>query len=223
MPDHLNYSDKDVEMLTVLVKPPHQRNFLISLVYIPPSADKTRAIGVIESLDFSDKRYRKAVRIIAGDFNMDAAGSSKRQRENALIKSVEGKLHLSQLIKKPTRITTTNSSLIDLLFLSIPDLNNVLKSESIDYNISDHNMICLIYKKEHSVKQNISFTFRATKQYNRAILLHRLEKYDWTEFYEARDPEDAWGHLYTAYITVLNEIAPFQPKDNVPYRDEFNL
>lgn len=36
LPDKFNYSDPDLEMLTVLVKPPNQKNFLLSLIYVPP-------------------------------------------------------------------------------------------------------------------------------------------------------------------------------------------
>lgn len=130
MPEHLNHSNKDLEMLTVLVKPTHQKNFLISLIYIPPSADKIQAINIIESTNFVDKRHMRSVRIIAGDFNMDATGANKRQEESSLIKSLEGKLQLVQLIKKPTRVTLKNYSLIDLLFLSLSDTKNVLESDS---------------------------------------------------------------------------------------------
>lgn len=215
-PDCLNHSSKDIELLTVLIKPMHQKNFLVSLIYIPPSADKTLAIETLESLSFPDKKYERAVRIIAGDFNMDASGINNRHKESALIKSLEGKLKITQLIKKPTRVTTKNSSLIDLLFISVSNISNVMKSDSVEYNISDHNLIYLVYKKEHSPKQITSFTFRSRKGYNLAILLHKLDNWDWGGFYEIRDPEYAWNSLYNAYNTVLNEIAPLLTKNKSP-------
>ena len=46
---------------------------------------------------------------------------------------------LSQLINKPTRSTTTSSSLIDLLFTTVPELFN--RSGCEELGISDHEMI----------------------------------------------------------------------------------
>lgn len=87
--------------------------------------------------------------------------------------------------------------------------------------ISDHNLIYLVYKKDQASRQSVSFKFRSNKKYNRAILLHKLENWDWTSFYETRNPETAWAILYNAYISVLNDIAPFQTKNNVPSHDEW--
>lgn len=176
---------------------------------------------MIKSLDLKEKKFQKAAGIIAGDFNLDAAGSSSRQKDGELLKSLEGKLHLDQLIRKPTRVTVKKSSLIDLLFLSINDIKNVFESDSVEYNISDHDLIYLVYKKEQTTRPSTSFSFRSRKKYNRAVLMYRLENWDWSDFYEASTPDAAWTLLHKAYIEVLNDIAPFQTKENVPYRDEW--
>lgn len=133
-------------MLSILIKPAKQKNFLVSLVYIPPSSRKEIAVEKIISLKVVGTSLRNAVRLIGGDFNMEAALSGKREKERALLNSIECKLNLKQLIKKPTRITSKVSSLIGLIFISTAEINMVQNCDSLDYNVSDHNLIWMAYK-----------------------------------------------------------------------------
>lgn len=48
-----------------------------------------------------------------------------------------------------------------------------------------------------------------------------LKNADWAPFYQLTDPEQAWEFLYNIYLKVLNELAPYVTKKNVPYKDEW--
>lgn len=222
LPMEFNHSDKNLELLTILLKPKNQINFLVSLVYIPPAADRNVALDIISSLDFSGiKDYRKAVRIIAGDFNMEYRGGKKRNMDCQLLKTFESRLGLTQLINKPTRILKESASLIDLIFTSNTAVSNISESASMNYNISDHNIVWFNYKKETVSRPNVSFTFRSKNKYNLAVLLHKLENANWTQFYQATNPVQAWDCLYNVYLNTLNELAPYVSKKNVPFKDEW--
>lgn len=70
--DECNHSSTDLEMLSVLVKPHHQRNFLVITIYIPPTAKKSHALNIVETNltrlinNYGDKLHL----IIGGDFNI---------------------------------------------------------------------------------------------------------------------------------------------------------
>lgn len=132
LPDQCHHSDKDLELLTVLVKLNNQRNFLVSLIYIAPTAENETSINLIKALDYPNKKaYRNAVRIIAGDFNMDYLSDKRQINEGQQLKCLEQYL-----------------------------------------NVSDHNLVCTIYKKEALTRLKVTFTFRAKNRHNWAILMH---------------------------------------------------
>lgn len=173
LPSDFNSSDKNLELLTILLKPKNQTNFIVSLVYIPPTADKEISINTITALDFSTKKiHRNAVRIVAGDFNMDFKAGNKRHKDCQLLKNFEQKVGMTQLIKERTRVSKNTASLIDLIFISNAEARNVSGSVSITYNVSDHNLVWMNYKKDTISRPNVSFTFRSKTKYNRAVLMH---------------------------------------------------
>lgn len=139
-------SDENLEMLTLIIKPMHQRNFIVSLVYIPPTADKAVAIERIKQL--SSTNNRTTIRVIAGDFNMEYSGALKRQKDYNLLQSLERSFALSQIVNKATCTTSTTSSLINFIFVSMKALENISLKAVFHYNVSDHNIVCLSYKKE---------------------------------------------------------------------------
>lgn len=120
----LNVLSHDLEMLTILIKLDHQRNFLVSLVYVPPSANKPLAIEIIKTT-MLDPCNNPPLRLVAGDYNMEYMENKKRNSEGVLLRSLEHALGLSQLVRQPTRVTTKSSSLIDLLFFSTSGTLNI--------------------------------------------------------------------------------------------------
>lgn len=124
-------------------------------------------------------------------------------------------------IKTPTRIANKSSSLIDLIFVSPSILRSITASSTIEYNVSDHDIIFLIYKKETITKEKVTFTYRSLKNFNLALLLHRLDTTDWGDFFAANNPNDCWNILYQKYLSILNSIAPFITKTNVPAKDDW--
>lgn len=174
--DDLNSSDINLEMLTILIKPDHQRNFLVSLVYIPPSADKSLAIEQIKSTN-KVIDGTSSLRLIAGDFNMDYSAKTRRATENVLLRDLERSLGLTQMISSPTRVTTSTASIIDLIFFSTTHTDNISRCVVTDMNISDHRAVCLAYKKDSIKVPRTSFTFRRKNKYNLAVLLHNFDQY----------------------------------------------
>ena len=77
--------------------------------------------------------------IIIGDFNCNL-----QQNEQTELKDIMRNNILKQMINEPTRCTMNTETLIDLAFVS--DESKIANSFSVEYAISDHQLIGIIRK-----------------------------------------------------------------------------
>ena len=89
--------------------------------------------------------------LIIGDINCNILKSPRDSNTNKLM-FLTVLYNLEQLIKEPTRVTNTLSSLIDLILTNQP--NNISNSGVIDLGMSDHSSIYAV-KKQQQVYQNV--------------------------------------------------------------------
>lgn len=212
------YSTSDIEMLTVLIKPEKQRNIILTVVYIPPSANKKVAVqelaARLERLNIKNKIYQ----LVGGDFNIDSGPKSSKNDSN-LIKLFESKLNLKQLITIPTRTTVKSASIIDLIYVS--DSEVTIMSGVAKCNFSDHDFVYLALKKPPFKKEKVSFQYRDIKNLNVAALNHFFESYDWTNLYNSNDSETCWNLLLNTYTYGVDMYAPLISVNNVLKREEW--
>lgn len=221
-PDHLNVSNANLELLSVKVKIPNQRDFVISTVYLPPSGKKIEALQMISNNieEFCKTIKTNAVVVLGGDFNLnyavtrDGIGSDRE-----LLLEFGRKNGFSQVISSYTRTTVKSCKTIDLIFTNNIDL--MYSSGVIPYNVSDHDLVYIVYKKPISKCDSTSFTFRSLRDYNLAILYHRLNAIDWTDFYQSSDPSTCWKIMHENFLATVNVLAPFVEKKNVPSRNDW--
>lgn len=206
--DIYNVSNSDIELFSLIINMPKQKNFIFTVVYIPPNANHTKALEEIEKCSVLYKEG-KSHWIIGGDFNLDYAGKGSRVSEKKALINFEQRNNMHQVIKNPTRTTSKAQSLIDLIFTSANEI--VTHAGTICYNISDHDMIYAVFKKKvmTDIKPDMIFKCRNMKNYKVAQLLHKLTSLDWTPLYQNRNSTECWKIIYTNYLTSLNEIAPF--------------
>ena len=100
--------------------------------------------------------------IILGDLNCDGLDSSCH--EYAAINSFTREMNLQQLIKEPTRITTTTESLLDVILVSDPSY--VRKSGAINFPISDHLPVYVVLKLKSPKIFPHYITVRSYKNYD---------------------------------------------------------
>lgn len=212
--DIYNISNNDIELYSLKIHLPKQKNFIFTIVYIPPKSNYLHALTL---LDECSNLYKegKSHWVIGGDFNLDYTGKGSRVAEKKALVNFEQRNNLFQLIRRPTRITLKTESLIDLIFTS--DHAFVSQAGKIVYNASDHDMIYVIFLKKTvtNTKPDMSFTCRNMKNYKVAQLHHKLSMIDWTPLYQNRNSTECWDTLYEKYLVSLSETAPFiEIKDN---------
>lgn len=121
----------------------------------------------------------------------------------------------------PSRTTKKTESLIDLVFVS--DIELVSKSGIIPCNISDHDLVFVVFKKKsiNTKKELIYYEGRQMSNYTTARLHSKLVDYNWNEFYACRDSTLCWEKLYESYTQVLNDICPIKTFRSRPKQEEW--
>ena len=71
---------------------------------------------------------------------------------------------MKQMIDKPTRVTQTTSSLIDILLSSNPDSH--IKTGVFEYGLSDHYVIYTLFDTSHQLRKHKECRFRNYNKFN---------------------------------------------------------
>lgn len=126
-----------------------EMNFIVICIYRKPSTNVEFFDQLKLLLDFCCPN--KEI-ILIGDFNIN--WDSKKERKN--LKQITDLFNMVQLIDKPTRITNTSKTRIDLLFTNKTE--RILKTYHFLTGLSDHNAIFFTRKltKAHFQKSRTS-------------------------------------------------------------------
>lgn len=133
----------------------------VSVVYRPGYLnikDLTKALT--RFLDKTD--LDKVETIILGDFNVDY--SAKRNPLRRRLDEFAFSFNLTQIISKPTRVTETSKSTIDLILVN--NTHKIVQCDVLDSSISDHNVIFCVVKGGVKRLPPKVFEYRSFKSLN---------------------------------------------------------
>ena len=195
----------NIETLWAEVTLPNSKPVLICTVYRPPNACS-------EWIDLFEKELSVAQTtgfefLLMGDFNIDMKSCSNNKWLN-LIQLFD----LSQLVKDPTRITESTSSIIDHVYTS--DLGNVTECFVSPYAISDHFPICFTRKVNVKIPKadHVVTSYRCFKAFDETAFLVDLED-DLRHFEINQDTvDDDFGALHAIIINLLDKYAPIKTR-----------
>jgi len=114
---------------------------------------------------------------------------------------------LTQLIKEPTRVTKTTSSILDLILVS--DQNKISHSGVSCIGVSDHQLtFCTRKIKKNPVNKHNGVKLRSLKNYTKENFENKLEQVNWNEVTVCDNVDTAWSIFKTKLLSVIDEIAP---------------
>lgn len=201
----LNISTLDIEMLITELKIGHVKKMIIVNCYRPPSGKITECFDEIEeSLDKIDKLEEFEL-YVNGDFNI--AYNMPDSTEHKRLKIFERKYNLTQLIKTPTRCTSNTRNILDLMLTTS---NYIISSGSEEVNISDHQPVWLIRKKQQDKPTFVDFECRCFANYDKTSYQNDLLTYDWGNYYSENCPNNLWVELVSTIITIADRHCPFK-------------
>ena len=114
----------------------HCKGILIATIYRPPDTSKYlhKDFNAVFNSMMTKASGESKEMIILGDMNINFLMPG----DNKDLKSVFELFGLKQIIKKPTRITETTSTLIDAVLTNTP--SNITDTDVIATSIGDHDM-----------------------------------------------------------------------------------
>ena len=114
---------------------------------------------------------------------------------------------LTPLIDEPSRVTSTSSSIIDLICVSHTD--NVLQSGVLPFGLSDH---CITYCTRKVPKQffgtHNTVKVRSLKNYTCEKFINELRKIDWFQVLNCENVDTAWQNFKVLFVHVIDVVAP---------------
>ena len=133
----------NVEAICLEIQKPNAKPIIISTWYRPPGSKSElleRFELFLQNIDNENKET-----IITGDFNINLLPKENELSVAERFKELLNTFQLQQLINKPTRITETTKTLIDLIICKTNDLK-IIESGVIDLGISDHSLVYVCRK-----------------------------------------------------------------------------
>ena len=152
---------------------------------------------------------------ILGDFNINLFSKQKYifHQMNTQSMSPEVKNYfqfcslygLEQLIKSPTRVTCSTSSLIDHILTTFPE--RVSQQGIIDVELSNHQLIyCTRKLSPTKVETHEQITFRSLENYAAEAYKESLGKENFS------DMNKAYENFIQKLVSVIDKLAPFKTK-----------
>ena len=157
----------NIEAPWVEISLPNAKPFLICTVYRPPSSNSEWIDQFEEELSIAQATGLEV--ILMGDFNIDDTVNSNKKWQHLI-----DLFDLFQMIREPTRVTETTSTIIDHVYTSHPD--NIIESFVSPYSISDHFPVCFTRKISNRISKSkhVTTKYRCFKNFNEDVFVANL-------------------------------------------------
>ena len=133
----------NIEAICLEIKKPNTKPILISTWYRPPNSN-TKWLDKFEFF-LQNVDNENIETVITGDFNIDLLPKENESGIKRRLLELPTTYQLHQIIDKPTRITESTKTLLDLIICKTSDLKTIA-SGVINLGISDHNLVYISRK-----------------------------------------------------------------------------
>ena len=190
-----------------IVSSKHAKSHLISCMYRPPSARIDYYNGI---LDILEKATSEDMEIsLFGDLNYNYVFDESLSSNP--IHYLESLYGLNQLIREPTRVTKTTSTLLDVVLATSGDSH--VSNKVFKFTISDHYMIYTCIKDIIKSNTHRTIKFRSYKSFNVDDFLYEMSANP--TFKEIKNGsikcvESAWSLWKDGFTETCNSHAPLR-------------
>ena len=197
-------SDSGLHQLWIQIQHKKLKSLLLCVTYRPPS---TAALCLEQDLM---PKYIQALSlgkdiVLLGDLNCDLLCDNSNAEA---LRSFCTSTNTTQLITKPTRVTVSSSTLIDVILVSNPEL---AKSQGIlDITISDHFLVYAVLDLKAPKPATTKISTRSFKTYNTKDFAEDMSHIPWDTTnlpINIDDKLDAFNDLFQA---CLDDHAPIK-------------
>ena len=181
---------------------------VVGVIYKPPKIPYGVLATIQESLAYITTKYEHV--IISGDFNINFLAPDSYPTIFFQMNVCEP-FGLTQMVKDPTRVTSTTSTLIDLLLVSHSE--NVKKCGVIDVpGISDHCCVYMAYSIHKPKFKPKTFTKRDFSKFKQDDFLRDIRSAPFELIYSVHEDnlDDQATIFENIFCSVLDKHAPFK-------------
>ena len=147
---------KHIESLWIKVKLSSDY-IVVGIMYRPPSANVCYYNAILDQLDYVHAQFDKV--ILMGDLNYNYDFNVSLSSNP--LHNIETMYDMKQLVTKPTRVTLTTSTLLDIILSNVPQLH--IKTDVYETSMSDHYLVYSLLQDKHNVYEEREITFRNYK------------------------------------------------------------
>ena len=203
-----DFEHKSTECLWIEIFFKNTKSLLIACYYRPPNTSKYLSKDFNDALNetlLSAQKENKEM-ILLGDFNMNYL----KKDDSKEVKSVINVNGFKQMIKKPTRITQSTQTLIDIIATNNPSTISKIIVEPV--SISDHELIGCVRKLNNIKYSPTTIRTRDYKNYVPDTLVKDVEQINWELLYQCKDAETAANIFTTTLQNLFDKHAPIKTK-----------
>lgn len=174
-----------------------------------PDSDRGKEIfynSLEKLLNLLSTKYKHKNIVLGGDFNVDFSNNNKKKLElqNLVLTS-----NFHQLVNEPTRITSTTSTCLDLIFVNFK--KNKCKVIVDEFGCSDHKGVILSTPFRAEDPPQFSFLKRFFNEKNIENFKVALMDIDWNKVIKPERDINANYNLFLDTLqTLLNKYIPFK-------------
>ena len=209
-------SESGVHQLWLLAQHRKLKSLLVCITYRPPDTP----ISFLN--DDLMPAYTQALLLnkdiyLTGDLNCDVLPENYNSEGWALL-SFYTDVNATQLIDKPTRVTATSRTLIDIITVSNPGL--VRTSDVQELTISDHYLVyaSLDLKFKVPKQSKISITIRTFKNYVAKELAEYISRIPWDSLELLNSIDEKVEAFNDLFMACLDKHAPLKSLRTNPSR-----
>ena len=200
---------------------PKTKPFTVGIFYRPPN--QNNFVDNI-SIDFNKLLPEEKEIYFLGDFNINILFNGKSILDNTKNIDIDSPaasfiakqynelcslFSLKQLIKEPTRITSSSSTLIDHILTN--STQKISQSGVIDTTLSDHQMVYCTRKalrmKTHAHKK---IKCRSFKDFTVDIYLDALKSCNFPNYENFQNIDEAYSDFLNKFMNIINTLAPLR-------------
>lgn len=178
---------------------------IIGCIYRHPKAPSTSFEYIVDILR-TISMHKKTL-FVLGDLNDDLLS-----RDSKLARIIANN-KFSQIIDKPTRVTPTSATLLDVIITNQPDI--IINSEIVPQVVADHDLISVSADISKPKRTLITKTFRDLGEYNsdnlRSLLLN--EEHTLNQIFQTDNVDKQVDLLTSVFTRSLDKCAPIVTKE----------
>ena len=200
--------DLIIESITIELKLTKQKPLLVTVWYRPPnsSLDTFRAFEcMMQRLDQSYNDF-----VVIGDLNCDVLNQRRSWQTKKLFDIMET-YNCTQLISRPTRVTKTSSTAVDLILTNAP--SKFASSGVYELSMTDHFMIYCVLSRcktsENSQEHKYKFV-RSYKNFDEGKFIRDIENICWEPIHTATDIVTTYEKFISLLNAVIDRHAPMR-------------